>query len=121
MEEQKTKKKGTNNTNQQGSGGIVWSGCVWWTILPSFTFVSLLTNMDQARDIERTDTGINTVEGNVAGARAGRLTKKRDEEQAAYEKRKKQIQEDAKRGARNIDDRFNSSSLTSNTVIVGLY
>ena len=47
--------------------------------------------MDQARDIERTDTGINTVEGNVAGARAGRLTKKRDEEQAAYEKRKKHI------------------------------
>jgi protein FAM50 len=77
--------------------------------------------MDQARDIERTDTGINTVEGNVAGARAGRLTKKRDEEQAAYEKRKKQIQEDAKKGARNIDDRFNSSSLTSNTTIMGLY
>ena len=72
------------------------------------------------RDIHRSDTGVNTVEGNVAGARAGRLTKQRDEEKAAYEKRKKQIQEDAHRAASNIDSRFNASSLAFSTRVVGL-
>ena len=72
------------------------------------------------RDIHRSDTGVNTVEGNVAGARAGRLTKQRDEEKAAYEKRKKQIQEDAHRAASNIDSRFNASSLAFSTSVVGL-
>mmetsp|Transcript_33311 Transcript_33311/g.96521 ORF Transcript_33311/g.96521 Transcript_33311/m.96521 type:complete len:362 (-) Transcript_33311:106-1191(-) len=70
--------------------------------------------------ITRSDTGIHTVEGNVAGSRAARMTKYREQQQAEYEMKKKKIQEDSAKGARNIDDRFNTSRLEFNTSVSGL-
>ena len=61
----------------------------------------------------RDDTGIHTVEGNLAGDRAARLTKKRAEDQAVYEAKKRKIEEDAALGVRKIDDKFNKHSSES--------
>lgn len=47
-----------------------------------------------ASEFKRADTGINTVEGTVAGSRAAFLAKKREKEQAAYEARKRKIEEE---------------------------
>jgi protein FAM50 len=43
-------------------------------------------------NVTRTDTGVFTVEGNVAGRRAAGLTKAREREKADYEKRKRDIE-----------------------------
>ena len=42
--------------------------------------------------LTRTGTGIHTVEGNIAGARAARLTKQRENDMAEYEKKKAKMQ-----------------------------
>ena len=55
----------------------------------------------------RPDTGIHTVEGNVAGSRAATLSKKRQAEQANFEARKQKIRDDAERGQLGIDAKFN--------------
>lgn len=61
-------------------------------------------------DIRRIgDSGVHTVEGNVAGGRAARLTKERDKEAAEYERIKSQIKEQNAISTR-IDDKFNSAS-----------
>jgi protein FAM50 len=61
-------------------------------------------------DIRRIgDSGVHTVEGNVAGGRAARLTKERDKEAAEYERIKSQIKEQNAVSTR-IDDKFNSAS-----------
>ena len=58
-------------------------------------------------DIKRVgDTGVHTVEGNLAGARASRLTKKRDVEKAEYEAAKNKIKEQNAAGVGRIDDKF---------------
>ena len=50
-------------------------------------------------DIRRIgDSGIHTVEGNVAGGRAARLTKERDAQKAEYEKTKTKIKDDLNGG-----------------------
>ena len=61
----------------------------------------------------RDDTGIHTVEGNLAGERAARLSKKRAEDQAEYEAKKRKIEEDAALGVRKIDDKFNKHTTES--------
>mmetsp|Transcript_3164 Transcript_3164/g.9270 ORF Transcript_3164/g.9270 Transcript_3164/m.9270 type:complete len:375 (-) Transcript_3164:45-1169(-) len=63
------------------------------------------------------DTGVHTVEGTVAGGRAGRLTKQREEDQKAFEEKKAQIEADAARGLGRIDDKFDRTVL--NTVLSG--
>jgi len=75
---------------------------------------------DVDTDIKRTGTGIHTVEGNVAGARAARLTKQREADSAEYEKKKKRMQEDIQRGARGMDVRFNTASLEFKGQAIGL-
>eukprot|EP00618_Florenciella_parvula_P004944 CAMPEP_0119514694 /NCGR_PEP_ID=MMETSP1344-20130328/32437_1 /TAXON_ID=236787 /ORGANISM="Florenciella parvula, Strain CCMP2471" /LENGTH=104 /DNA_ID=CAMNT_0007552033 /DNA_START=99 /DNA_END=409 /DNA_ORIENTATION=- len=72
-------------------------------------------------DLKRTDTGINTVEGNVAGARAGRLTQQREKEQAEYNAKKAQIKKDQASRMKNVDDRFNTASLEFKTATAGLH
>lgn len=57
----------------------------------------------------RPDTGINTVEGNVAGSRAAGLSKKRAAEQAEFEARKQKIKLDSERGKLGIDAKFNAN------------
>ena len=46
--------------------------------------------------------------GTDAGPYAVLMTKQRDEEQAAYEAKKKKIQQDHARGVGKIDEKFNS-------------
>ena len=58
----------------------------------------------------RPDTGINTIEGNVAGSRAAGLTKKRLLEQAEYEERKTKIKADSERGKLGIDAKFDNNA-----------
>jgi hypothetical protein len=91
----------------------------------SFTTMSTSRQLNKASgdvdtNIKRTSTGIHTVEGNVAGARAARLTKQRESDSAAYELKKKKLQDDIKKGARNMDDRFNTASLEFKGQAIGL-
>ena len=68
---------------------------------------------DFSANFHRPDTGIHTVEGNVAGSRAASLTRKREADQEAFEQRKKKIVADAERGKRGIDDKFDGTSKLS--------
>lgn len=58
----------------------------------------------------RPDTGINTVEGNVAGSRAAGLSKKRAAEQQEFEHRKQKIKADSERGKLGIDSKFDTNA-----------
>eukprot|EP01038_Epipyxis_sp_PR26KG_P006976 gene6976-9536_t len=61
-------------------------------------------------DIKRVgDAGIHTVEGNVAGSRAARLTKEREKQQAEYESIKNKIKEE-NHATTNIDNKFNAAT-----------
>jgi|AntAceMinimDraft_5_1070358.scaffolds.fasta_scaffold89824_1 hypothetical protein len=70
--------------------------------------------------LTRTGTGIHTVEGNVAGARAARLTKQRETDVAAYEAKKKKMADDIQKGARGMDDRFNTAAVEFRGQAIGL-
>jgi hypothetical protein len=59
-------------------------------------------------EIKRTETGIFTAEGNVAGARAGRMAMQRQEQKEDFEKRKKDIENNQSVKVSRIDDKFNS-------------
>ena len=62
-------------------------------------------------DIKRVgDTGIHTVEGNLAGSRASRLTKQRDIQKAEYETAKNKIKEQNAAGVGRIDDKFSAAT-----------
>eukprot|EP00607_Mallomonas_marina_P008448 CAMPEP_0182423782 /NCGR_PEP_ID=MMETSP1167-20130531/9864_1 /TAXON_ID=2988 /ORGANISM="Mallomonas Sp, Strain CCMP3275" /LENGTH=354 /DNA_ID=CAMNT_0024603057 /DNA_START=34 /DNA_END=1098 /DNA_ORIENTATION=+ len=62
-------------------------------------------------DIKRFgDTGIHTVEGNIAGSRAARLSKQRDAQKAEYETVKNEIKKQNAAGVGRIDDKFNAAS-----------
>lgn len=61
----------------------------------------------------RPDSGINTVEGNVAGSRAAELSKKREAEQKLFEERKKKIKKDSERGKLGIDAKFDTNTNVS--------
>lgn len=62
-------------------------------------------------DIKRVgDTGIHTVEGNLAGNRANRLTKARAKQTAEYEAAKNKIKEQNAAGVGRIDDKFNTAT-----------
>eukprot|EP00956_Cyclotella_meneghiniana_P006218 scaffold8102_cov73-Cyclotella_meneghiniana.AAC.22 len=68
---------------------------------------------DFIANFQRPDTGINTVEGNVAGSRAATLSKKRLAEQAEFEARKSKIQKDSERGKLGIDAKFDTNTNVS--------
>ncbi len=62
-------------------------------------------------DIKRVgDSGIHTVEGNIAGGRAARLTQEREHQKAEYEAVKSKIKEQNASGLGRIDDKFNVAS-----------
>uniref|UniRef100_A0A7S2UBR5 FAM50A/XAP5 C-terminal domain-containing protein n=1 Tax=Attheya septentrionalis TaxID=420275 RepID=A0A7S2UBR5_9STRA len=68
---------------------------------------------DFSANFKRPDSGIHTVEGNVAGARAATLTKQREAQQLEFEERKRKLAQDAERGSKTIQDKFSGdSSLT---------
>lgn len=54
------------------------------------------------------DTGINTVEGNLAGHRAAQLTKKREKAQKEFEAKKQKIKDDVQRSMGGIEQKFKS-------------
>ena len=56
----------------------------------------------------RGDTGIHTVEGNLAGARAAKLTQKREKDQQAFEAKKRKIQEESERSVGDFGQKFTS-------------
>lgn len=59
-------------------------------------------------DIKRFgDSGIHTVEGNVAGERAMRLTQEREQQQREYEAIKKKIKDQNTSKVAKIGDKFN--------------
>jgi protein FAM50 len=67
-----------------------------------YIWVNLMT------DIKRIgSSGIHTVEGNVAGSRAAKLTKAREEQSASYEATKSKIKEQNTAVIGKIDDKFN--------------
>ncbi|KAL3798794.1 hypothetical protein HJC23_004582 [Cyclotella cryptica] len=68
---------------------------------------------DFIANFQRPDTGINTVEGNVAGSRAAILSKKRAAEQAEFEARKNKIKSDSERGKLGIDAKFDANNAVS--------
>lgn len=64
-------------------------------------------------DIRRIgDSGIHTVEGNVAGSRAARLTNEREKQRQEYESTKNKIKNDLNGGIGRIDDKFSTLSKT---------
>jgi protein FAM50 len=65
-------------------------------------------------DIKRVgDTGIHTVEGNIAGSRAARLTKQRDKQKEEYEAVKSKIKAENSAAVGRIDDKFNAATETA--------
>lgn len=68
---------------------------------------------DFVANFQRPDSGINTVEGNVAGSRAAALSKKRAAEQAEFEARKQKIRADSERGKLGIDAKFDADTSIS--------
>ena len=68
---------------------------------------------DFQQHFSRPDTGINTVEGNVAGSRAAGLSKKRAAEQAEFEAKAKKIRDDADRQKLGIDAKFDTNHAVS--------
>lgn len=57
---------------------------------------------------KRGDTGIHTVEGNIAGAKAARYAKKREKDQQEYEAKKRKIQDESQRSVGTMDQKFKS-------------
>ena len=58
-------------------------------------------------------TGIDTVEGNVAGNRAAALSKQRQAQQQEFEEKRKKIKDDAQRGRKSMNDKFDSNAALS--------
>mmetsp|Transcript_14386 Transcript_14386/g.23753 ORF Transcript_14386/g.23753 Transcript_14386/m.23753 type:complete len:358 (-) Transcript_14386:511-1584(-) len=58
----------------------------------------------------RPESGIHTVEGNVAGPRAAELSKKRELEQLAFEEKKRKIVDDRHAATSTMDSKFASNS-----------
>jgi protein FAM50 len=72
--------------------------------------IAAATSSDaSAHEIRRFgDSGVHTVEGNVAGARAARLTKARDVEKKEHEAAKRKIENEHRANkVRKVDDKFN--------------
>lgn len=60
----------------------------------------------QANFQRPSDSGIHTIEGNVAGSRAASLEKKRQLDQQEFERKKSKIEADAKREQQSITSKF---------------
>jgi protein FAM50 len=68
---------------------------------------------DFQANFHRPDTGIHTVEGNVAGSRAAGLEKKRARDQEEFEQRKRQIAADARSSSTSIHSKFAEGSVAA--------
>ncbi len=61
---------------------------------------------DFVANFHRPETGIQTVEGNVAGSRAALLSRKREREQQEFESRAAKLRQDAIRERKGMDEKF---------------
>lgn len=68
---------------------------------------------DFSAQFHRPESGIHTVEGNVAGSRAAFFSKKRQKEQEEFEERKRKIAMTAKNQTKLMDQKFSSDSTMS--------
>ena len=66
-------------------------------------------------DYSRPDSGINTVEGNVAGSVAAKHSKKRQLEQQAFEAKKQKIKADKLNSSSKIGNKFNATNVHETT------
>jgi protein FAM50 len=66
---------------------------------------------DFSREFHRPDAGSHTVEGNVSGSRAARLTKKRQAEQEEFELEKQKRQRQAETSTLNIHSKFQTARM----------
>lgn len=67
--------------------------------------------MSSSSDIRRVgETGVHTIEGNLAGSRAAQLTKQREKQQAEYEAKKSQIKQLHSTDLSRINDKFSAAS-----------
>lgn len=69
--------------------------------------------MSHHSNFSRGESGVHTVEGNIAGVKAARLAKKREKDQEAFEAKKQKMQDEAEKGAGSIDDKFKSVTLNA--------
>ena len=67
----------------------------------------------QANFQRPSDSGIHTVEGNLAGSRAAALEKKRGLEQEEFERKKSKIAADAHRDKQSITSKFAGGNATA--------
>lgn len=68
---------------------------------------------DFSANFHRPETGVHTVEGNLAGHRAAALTKKRSAEQADFEARKNRIRSEATSATSLLDGKFDAHDASS--------
>lgn len=68
---------------------------------------------DFSRSFHRPDAGINTVEGNVSGARAMQLEKQRQEQQELFEEKRRQQQQNSSNSALGIHNKFQAARIGS--------
>ena len=68
---------------------------------------------DFSANFHRPESGIHTVEGNLAGSRAAALTRKRESEQREFEARKQRLKLDAEKSSKNILSKFDVDSSLS--------
>ena len=69
---------------------------------------------DFVAQFRRPESGIHTVEGNVAGSRAAELTKKRQKDQLAFEEKKRQrLHQHHSAGSKVIQNKFASNTTLS--------
>jgi len=68
---------------------------------------------DFSANFHRPESGIHTIEGNLAGNRAAQLTKKRQSEQRDFEARKQKLKLDSEKASQTIDSKFNVNTKLS--------
>ena len=66
-----------------------------------------------SKDVTHGESGIYTAEGNLAGSRAARLAKKREEQKAEFEKQKAEIEAASARRLNNMGAKFAPRSVVS--------
>ena len=64
---------------------------------------------DFVANFHRPETGIQTVEGNIAGSRAALLSRKREREQEQFESRAAKIRQDAARDRKGMEEKFQNT------------
>ena len=76
--------------------------------------VIVIHSMSHHAHFHRPDTGIHTVEGNVAGPRAAQLAKKRQEEQLEFDAKKRKLEIHRLSTANNNDNTNNNNNNNNN-------